>query len=83
MGILEEIADGLAKEALALERELDDLDVVDKVAKQIGTSSPTTEEAFKTAIRMRRAEQNAQRFMSQLRAAGSRAAAAQENVTKS
>jgi len=67
MSILETIADGLAKEALALEEELDDPDFVDKVAKQIGAASPTTEEAFKTAVRMRRAERNAQRFMVQLK----------------
>lgn len=67
MSILETIADGLAQEALDLEEKLDDPDVIDKIAKQIGATSPTSEEAFKTAIRMRRAERNARRLMSQLR----------------
>lgn len=67
MPILEDIADGLAREALRLEEELNDLNVVEKVAKHIGTSSPTVEEAFRTAVRMRRAEQGAQRMMAKLR----------------
>ena len=67
MSILETIADGLAQEALDLEEKLNDPDVIDKIAKQVGATSPTSEEAFKTAVRMRRAERNARRFMSQLR----------------
>ncbi len=67
MSILETIADGLAQEALDLEEKLDDPDVIDKIAKQIGATSPTSEEAFKTAVRMRRAERNARRLMAQLR----------------
>ena len=55
MSILETIADELARDALALEEETGDLNLVDQIAKHIGTSSPTVEEAFRTAIRMRRA----------------------------
>ncbi len=64
--ILEKIADDLALTALKLEEDLNDLNVVDHIAKHIGTSSPTVEEAFRTAIRMRRAERSAIRFMSKL-----------------
>jgi hypothetical protein len=64
--ILEKIADDLALVALRLEVELDDLTVVDKIAKHIGTSSPTVEEAFRTAIRMRRAEASAKAFMAKI-----------------
>jgi hypothetical protein len=64
--ILEKIADELARTALRLEEELGDLDVVERIAKHIGTSSPTVEEAFRTAVRMRRAEAGAMRFMAKL-----------------
>ena len=64
--ILEKIADELARTALRLEEELGDLDVVERIAKHIGTSSPTVEEAFRTAVRMRRAEASAIRFMAKL-----------------
>jgi hypothetical protein len=64
--ILEKIADDLALTALRLETELDDHTVVDRIAKHIGTSSPTVEEAFRTAIRMRRAEASAQAFMAKI-----------------
>ena len=66
MSILETIADDLARSALALEEELNDLDVVEKIAKHIGTSSPTVEEAFRTAVRMRRAENSARRLIASL-----------------
>ena len=64
--ILEKIADDLALTALRLEEELGDLNVVDQIAKHIGTSSPTVEEAFRTAVRMRRAEASAKRFMAKI-----------------
>jgi hypothetical protein len=64
--ILDKIADDLARTALKLEEDLGDLNVVDHIAKHIGTSSPTVEEAFRTAIRMRRAELSAIRYMAKL-----------------
>ncbi len=73
MSILDDIADALARDALRLEEELNDLNVVEQVAKHIGTSSPTVEEAFRTAVRMRRAEQSAQKMMARLRGAGPKA----------
>jgi hypothetical protein len=69
MSILEDIADALARDALKLEEELNDLDLVEKVAKQIGTASPTVEEAFRTAVRMRRAEKIGRGLMARLRGA--------------
>jgi hypothetical protein len=64
--ILEKIADDLALTALRLEEDLNDLTVVEQIAKQIGTASPTVEEAFRTAVRMRRAEAGALKFMAKL-----------------
>ena len=58
MSVLEDLADGLARDALALERDEDDK-LVDKIAIAIGASSQTLEEAYLTAIRVRRAERRA------------------------
>lgn len=67
MPLLEDIADGLAREAIRLSDEAGDERIVDEVAKLIGTSSPTVEEAFRTAVRIRRAEQRAARLMEDIR----------------
>lgn len=72
MAILEQIADGLAKDALALAEEVGDEEVVEEVAKVIGASSPTVEEAFRTAVRMRRAELRGRRILTQIRERGAK-----------
>jgi hypothetical protein len=54
--ILETIADDFARDVLAAAEETGDEGIVDQVSKAIGQSSPTFQEAFNTAIRMRRAE---------------------------
>ena len=54
--ILETIADDFARDVLQAAEEAGDDDIVDQVSKAIGQSSPTFQEAFNTAIRMRRAE---------------------------
>lgn len=58
MSVLEDLADGLARDALALERDEDDK-LVDRIAIAIGASSQTLEEAYLTAVRVRRAEKRA------------------------
>ena len=58
MSVLEDLADGLARDALALERDEDD-PLVANIGKVIGASSQTLEEAYLTAIRVRRAERRA------------------------
>lgn len=55
MATLQELADDLARDALAVERNEDD-PIVSEIAKIIGASSNTLEEAFITAVRIRRAE---------------------------
>ncbi|GAA0303731.1 hypothetical protein [Rhodovulum strictum] len=55
MAILDDLADALAREALELAEELDDERLIDEMSKAIGESSPTTQEAFMTAVRIRRA----------------------------
>jgi len=55
VAILDDLADTLAREALELAEQLDDDRLIDEMARAIGESSPTTQEAFMTAVRIRRA----------------------------
>ncbi len=59
MDYLEQIADGLALKVLEIEARTGDEDLVGEVMKTIGASSTTLEEAFLTAVRIRRAEARA------------------------
>ncbi|HHS94392.1 MAG TPA: hypothetical protein ENK63_03510 [Rhodobacterales bacterium] len=69
MEYLEQIADGLAKEVLEIEEASGDEALVKEVMKVIGASSTTLEEAFLTAIRIRRAEARARKLIARHRAA--------------
>ncbi|MDU8944977.1 hypothetical protein [Ovoidimarina sediminis] len=53
---VEDLADDLAQRALDLEDETGDETVIKKVGDALASLSPTFEEAYNTAIRMRRAE---------------------------
>ena len=59
MDYLEQIADALAKKVLEIEARTGDEDLVGDVMKTVGSSSTTLEEAFLTAVRIRRAEARA------------------------
>jgi hypothetical protein len=63
MGIVDDIADTLARETVAAMAELDDDRFYDKVAKVIVNVSPTVQEAYMLAIRARLAEAQARRFI--------------------
>ncbi len=69
MGVLEDMADALARDALALERDEDD-PLVNDIAKTIGSSSQTLEEAYLTAVRVRRAEKRARALIEARKAQG-------------
>lgn len=56
MDLLEQVADALAKDVLAAVDQTGNEDLVEDIKKTIGASSTTLEEAFMTAIRIRRAE---------------------------
>ncbi|MGI9394765.1 MAG: hypothetical protein ACR2OY_08970 [Boseongicola sp.] len=56
MSILEEIADGLAKRALEVIDRTGDDTIEKRVGDEIGSSSPTLQEKFATAVRIRKAE---------------------------
>lgn len=59
MGLVEDIADDLAVESLRIINATGDDAFVRRVADAIGGSSQTMEEAYLTAVRVRRAEQRA------------------------
>ncbi|WP_380052022.1 hypothetical protein ACFE33_07950 [Falsihalocynthiibacter sp. SS001] len=63
MGVLEDLADGLAKDALDAGDALGDNEYYREVAKVIGASSTTLEEAFLTSIRIRLAERRGRAFL--------------------
>ncbi len=63
MSSIPEIADKLALEVIAVAEALDDEGLVNEVAQVLGASSPSTEEAFRTAARVRLAEARARRFI--------------------
>lgn len=63
MGVVEDLADGLARDVLAAQVELDDDRFYEKVSKVLGDLSPTTQEAFMTAIRVRLAEKRGREFL--------------------
>lgn len=67
MELLERVADELAKEVLDLVDKTGDEDIVDQIKKIIGTSSTTLEEAYLTAVRVRRAEKRALEKLAELR----------------
>ena len=68
--IVDELADKLAKDVIAAAEELDDDLLPNRVAEVIGASSPSTEEAFRTAVRVRMAEARARRFLAEQLARG-------------
>ena len=66
--LLFEVADELARESLDLYEKTGDEDIFQEVTKIIGASSQTLEEAYKTAVRVRRAEKRALEMLAQRRA---------------
>ncbi|MEM1352245.1 MAG: hypothetical protein AAGF27_07860 [Pseudomonadota bacterium] len=67
MGIVEDVADELALESIKIINATGDDAFVKKVADTIGGSSQTMEEAYLTAVRVRRAEQRARELLEKLK----------------
>lgn len=63
MSLLEDVADELAKRATQIIARTDDDTIEKRIAQEIGSSSPTLQEAFLTAMRIRRAELRGNRIM--------------------
>lgn len=63
MGVVEDLGDDLAQRTLAAMEEIGDDRFYFQVAKVIGASSPTLEEAFLTAMRVRLAAARGRKFL--------------------
>lgn len=69
MQLLEDLGDELAKETLGIIEATGDLDLERQIGDILGTSSQTLQEAFLTAMRVRKAEKRARAVLAQKRAA--------------
>ncbi|RID93390.1 hypothetical protein D2N39_00210 [Gemmobacter lutimaris] len=63
MGVTEDLADALARDVLAAQDEMDQERFYLDVAKMLATVSPSMEEAFMTAMRVRLAERRAREYL--------------------
>ena len=63
MGVTEDLADQLAQDALKAEEITGDDRIVDDLASMMGATSQTAEEAFLTAVRVRRANAKARKML--------------------
>lgn len=70
MSVVDDLADALARDALAAAERLGDEQIIVAVGRQLGASSSTMEEAYQTFIRVRQAETRARRFLEAQIAAG-------------
>ncbi|SRR6056297_2001414 len=74
MSYYADLIDKLAMDVLKAAEELDDERLAETIAQAIGASSPTTEELFRTAVRIRTAEARARRMLEDKLAAHQRSA---------
>ncbi|VAV97654.1 hypothetical protein MNBD_ALPHA07-955 [hydrothermal vent metagenome] len=63
MGMTEDLAEELATEAIKYIEFTGDEEIISVLSKTLGTSSQTAEEAFMTAIRVRRANSTARALL--------------------
>lgn len=63
MGVLDDLADALARDAIAAAEKLGDEGIIRQVGDQLAASSSTMQEAYLTSIRIRLAEQRARKFL--------------------
>ena len=63
MGVVEDLADDLARETLVIMAEKNDDRFFYEVAKVVGASSPTLEEAYLTAMRVRMTSVRGRKFL--------------------
>jgi len=70
MGVLEDLADALARDTIEAMADLGDDTLIEEVAKQLAATSSTMEEAFMTSIRVRLSEQRARAYLERRKTAG-------------
>ncbi|HAW48498.1 MAG TPA: hypothetical protein DCX34_14915 [Roseovarius sp.] len=63
MGVTEDLADELARDVIKAIEATGDEDIVGEITKVLGASSQTAEEAFLTALRVRRANLKARAIL--------------------
>ncbi len=63
MGVVEDLGDDLARDTLAAMEEIGDDRFYTEVAKVVGASSPTLQEAFLTSMRIRLAAERGRKFL--------------------
>jgi hypothetical protein len=63
MGVVEDMGDALARDVIAAMQELGDDRLPDKISKVLLDASPTMQEAFLTAYRVRVAEMRGRKFL--------------------
>jgi hypothetical protein len=63
MALIDELADDLAAKTMVAMKELDDDRFYMQVAKVVGTSSPSLQEAFMTSCRLRISAQRGEAFL--------------------
>ena len=68
MNIIEDIADELAVKALELELRSGDEAIIKKMGEVLASSSPTMEERFLTAVRIRRGQKRAMEMLAEFEA---------------
>ena len=71
MALLDDVADALAQRTIRLLKDLNDTDLEREVADAMGASSPTLQETYVTAMRIRRAEARALQVIAKAEAADS------------
>ncbi len=63
MSVVDDLADKLAQDTIKAMDALDDENLPDQVAAVLGASSPSSEEIFRAAVRIRLAERRARNFL--------------------
>ena len=71
MGVIENLADDLARDTIAAAEAQDNEDLITQVAQQLAASSSTMEEAYLTSVRVRLAERRARKYLERQIAAAS------------
>jgi len=63
MSLLENVSDALAKRTIELMERTGDDQIEKRIAEEIGSSSPTLQENYSTAVRIRKAELRANKLL--------------------
>ena len=65
MGVVDDLADALAKDAITIANAIGDDDVIYETAKILAATSATMQEAYMTSVRVRLAERRAREFLAE------------------